>query len=175
MVSSLPMNRDRFEVLYDRWAEAMYRFALGLTGQEDVARDVLQEVLVKVATDREFSTKAKNERSYLFQMVRNKIIDRARQDKAWKKRGEQWGTNMGLIAPANDPDEHEFVKWLEKALTELPEEQRSVAIMHLWEGMTFAEIGEVCEISGNTAASRYRYAIDKMRERLRPLYEEIKV
>ena len=81
---------------------------------------------------------------------------------------------MGLIAPVGDPDEGEFVAWLEKALAALPEEQRSVAIMHLWEGMTFAEIGTVCGISSNTAASRYRYALDKMRDQLRPLYEEIK-
>ena len=39
--------------------------------------------------------------------------------------------------------------------------------------MTFAEIAEVLEISANTAASRYRYALDKLRDELRPLYRDL--
>ncbi len=62
---------------------------------------------------------------------------------------------------------------LTKGLAELPEEQRSAVVLHLWDELSFAEIGEICEVSSNTAASRYRYGIDKMRRRLRPLYEEI--
>ena len=38
--------------------------------------------------------------------------------------------------------------------------------------MTFAEIGEVLHISANTAASRYRYALDKLKRALRPLKED---
>ena len=107
-------------------------------------------------------------------MARNAVIDRSRRDSSWRDRGERWGKEMGLVAASADPDEGEFVRWLEGALAELPEEQRSVVVMHLWEGMTFAEIGEVCGISGNTAASRCRYGLDKMRGQLRPLYEEIR-
>jgi len=40
--------------------------------------------------------------------------------------------------------------------------------------MTFEQIAAALEVSPNTAASRYRYALDKMRARLRPLYEEIR-
>jgi len=59
------------------------------------------------------------------------------------------------------------------SLAELPDEQRAVAHLKLWEGQTFEAIAETLNISPNTAASRYRYAIDKLRERLRPLYDEI--
>jgi len=63
---------------------------------------------------------------------------------------------------------------LAAALAELPPEQRAVAHLKLWEGLTFEEIAAILELSPNTAASRYRYALDKLRGRLRPLYEEIK-
>ena len=63
---------------------------------------------------------------------------------------------------------------LATALEELPSEQRAVVHLKLWEGLTFEAIAEALEIPPNTAASRYRYGIDKLRERLRPLYEEIK-
>jgi RNA polymerase sigma-70 factor (ECF subfamily) len=46
--------------------------------------------------------------------------------------------------------------------------------LKLWEELTFEEIAAALGISPNTAASRYRYAIDKLRDRLRPLHEEIK-
>ena len=54
----------------------------------------------------------------------------------------------------------------------LPEEQRSVLHLKLWEDLTFSQIGETLEISPQTAASRYRYALDKLRDLLRPVYEE---
>ena len=59
-------------------------------------------------------------------------------------------------------------------MKELPPDQRAVVHLKLWERLTFEQIAETLEISPNTAASRYRYAIDKLRERLRPIYEEIK-
>jgi RNA polymerase sigma-70 factor (ECF subfamily) len=45
--------------------------------------------------------------------------------------------------------------------------------LKLWEEMTFAQIAEALEISPNTAASRYRYGLDKLQTLLRPLYEEL--
>ena len=46
--------------------------------------------------------------------------------------------------------------------------------LKLWEGLTFEEIAAALDISPNTAASRYRYGLDKLRDRLRPLHEEMK-
>jgi RNA polymerase sigma-70 factor (ECF subfamily) len=49
-----------------------------------------------------------------------------------------------------------------------------VVHLKLWEGLTFEAIARLLDIPPNTAASRYRYGIDKLRTRLRPLYEEIR-
>jgi RNA polymerase sigma-70 factor (ECF subfamily) len=59
-------------------------------------------------------------------------------------------------------------------MEELPPDQRAVVHLKLWEGLAFEEIAAALEIPPNTAASRYRYGLDKLRERLRPLYEEIR-
>lgn len=56
----------------------------------------------------------------------------------------------------------------------MPEEQRAVVHLKLWGELTFEQIAAALEIPPNTAASRYRYALDKLRGRLRPLYEEMK-
>jgi len=54
-----------------------------------------------------------------------------------------------------------------------PEEQRAIVHLKLWEQMTFAQIAESLDIPANTAASRYRYGLDKLQALLRPLYEEL--
>ncbi len=61
-----------------------------------------------------------------------------------------------------------------RSIGELPPEQRAVVHLKLWEELTFEAIAEALDLPANTAASRYRYGLDKLRERLRPLYEEIK-
>jgi RNA polymerase sigma-70 factor (ECF subfamily) len=61
-----------------------------------------------------------------------------------------------------------------RAASELPPEQRSIAEMKLWQGLTFEQIAGAQQIPLNTAASRYRYALEKLRSELRPLYDELK-
>jgi len=56
---------------------------------------------------------------------------------------------------------------LEQALQSLPPEQREVIALKVDAGLTFAEIGVSLGISPNTAASRYRYALEKLRSALR--------
>ena len=46
--------------------------------------------------------------------------------------------------------------------------------MKLWHGLTFEQIAETQQIPLNTAASRYRYALEKIRGLLKPLYDELK-
>jgi RNA polymerase sigma-70 factor (ECF subfamily) len=88
---------------------------------------------------------------------------------------DQWSKEpLELFATHADPDESAFRLGLAEALGDLPEDQRSVVHLKLWEGLTFEAIARLLDIPPNTAASRYRYGIDKLRARLRPLYEEIR-
>jgi RNA polymerase sigma-70 factor (ECF subfamily) len=71
-----------------------------------------------------------------------------------------------------DADDDAFRAAVADAMAELPEDQRAVVHLKIWEDMTFAQIAEALGLSANTAASRYRYALDKLEARLRPLHEE---
>ena len=168
------MDRATLERLYEEEAEGIFRYALALAGCEGVARDILQEVFVKLARDGLALQSVQDRRSYLLRMARNGFIDRVRRDQSARERGERWGRDFGFVAREDDPDRREFARWIEEGLAALPENQRSVVVLHLWDGLSFTQIGAVCEVSANTAASRYRYGVDKLRERLRPLYEELK-
>lgn len=166
-------NRQVLGRLYDEEAEGVYRYALALAGREEVAKDVLQDVFIRIAHGGVSLSGVRNVRAYLFRMARNLFIDRRRREQSGRERDDRWGREFGLEAREPDPDQQQLVAGLEDGLAELPEEQRSAVVLHLWDEMSFAEIGEVCGVSANTAASRYRYGIDKMRRRLRPLYEEM--
>jgi RNA polymerase sigma-70 factor (ECF subfamily) len=169
---SLSRNLGR---LYDEHAQAFYGFALNLLRSEADARDVLQEVFLRVARQPELLDTVRDERGFLLRLTHNKAIDLMRRRETRERNYDEFAKGEeGVFARGADADETAFREQLSKALGELPPEQRAVAHLKLWEGLTFEGIGEALEIPANTAASRYRYALDKLRERLRPIYDEIK-
>ena len=169
---SAPLDVER---LYDEHAQALFAFLLNFTRHEADARDLLQEVFVKLAKRPELLDSVRDERSFLLRLAHNLAIDLIRRRGTCEKHHEQLANEPALIfAPVLEPDERAFREALGAALREIPGEQRAVVHLKLWEGLTFEQIAELLGIPLNTAASRYRYGIDKLRERLRPLYDEIK-
>lgn len=164
-----------FQRLYDEHAQALFAFLLNFTRDEDDTRDLLQQIFVRLAREPDLLRGARQERAFLIRLAHNAAIDLLRRRGTRAKYHEQFGAELiSTFAPADDPDEQAFRQALSDALGELPAEQRAVAHLKLWEGLTFEQIAEALNIPPNTAASRYRYGLDKLRERLRPLYDEIK-
>ena len=115
-----------------------------------------------------------DERAFLLKLSRNRAIDLMRRRTTRDKNHSDLAKETVQIfdePPTTDPAY--FQEKLEIALETLPPEQRAVVHLKLWEEATFEVIAQTLSISANTAASRYRYAIDKLRDLLRPIYEEI--
>jgi RNA polymerase sigma-70 factor (ECF subfamily) len=163
------------ERLYDEHAQPLYAFLLNFTRDEADTRDLLQELFVKLAREPKLLDGIREERAFLIRLAHNAAVDLMRRRGTRDKTKESFAAeNVSPFAPTSDPDEKVFREELAVALGELPEEQRAVVHLKLWGGQTFDEIATALEISPNTAASRYRYGLDKLRGRLRPLYEEMK-
>jgi RNA polymerase sigma-70 factor (ECF subfamily) len=170
----MPAGLD-IERLYDEHAQPLYAFLLNFTRDEADTRDLLQEIFIKLAREPKPLAGIRDERAFLIRLAHNAAIDLMRRRGARGRTKENFAAEMiSPFAPAGDPDEQYFRDELAAALAELPEEQRAVLHLKLWEGLTFEKIAAALDISPNTAASRYRYGIDKLRDRLRPIYEEIK-
>ena len=166
---------NELERLYDEHAQPLYAFLLNFTRDEADTRDVLQEIFVKLAREPKLLAGVREERAFLIRLAHNAAFDLMRRRGARERTKENFtAETISPFAPASDPDEKVFREELAVALGAMPEEQRAVVHLKLWEGLTFEEIAAALEIPPNTAASRYRYGLDKLRERLRPLYEEIK-
>jgi RNA polymerase sigma-70 factor (ECF subfamily) len=167
-------GESELERLYDEHAQALFAFLLNLTRDEADTRDLLQEIFVKLAREPQLLAGVREPRAFLVRLVHNAAIDLMRRRGTHERTKENFAVEISSVfAPATDPDEETFRRELSDALAELPPEQRAVAHLKLWGGLTFEQIAEALGISPNTAASRYRYALDKLRGRLRPLYEEI--
>jgi RNA polymerase sigma-70 factor (ECF subfamily) len=163
------------ERLYDEHAQSLFAFLLNLTRDEEDTRDLLQDVFVKLARDPALIKGVRTERAFLIRLAHNAAIDLVRRRSSRQHRHEQLAAEpIAVFAPASAPDEEAFRNALAEALGELPPEQRAVVHLKLWEELTFEQIAGLLDIPLNTAASRYRYGLDKLRERLRPLYEEMK-
>jgi len=156
------------QTLYDAHAGALYAFALNLSRCEADARDILQETFCRVARQ---NGELREPKAFLFQVAYRIFLDQKRRQAV---REENVPEPEKLFQPADDPDEAGFREALQGALGELPPEQRAVVHLKLWGGLTFEEIATALELSPNTAASRYRYGLDKLRTLLRPIYDEIR-
>jgi RNA polymerase sigma-70 factor (ECF subfamily) len=150
-------TRDRNEVrrLYEQHGRALLAYACAFVHDPSEAEDVLHQVFLQLLRDG--STEILSP-GYLFRAVRNRVLnqirDRAREV-AWD--GEaQW-----LESPSGST---ETALALQSALRALPEEQREVIVLRMWGQMTFEEVAGVVGVSPNTAASRYRYGLEKLTE-----------
>ena len=170
----MPVGLD-IERLYDEHAQPLFAFLLNLTRDEADTRDLLQEIFVKLARGENLLSGVRDERAFLVRLAHNAAIDLMRRRGTRDRTKENFAAErISPFASTDDPDEKLFRDELAVALGELPEDQRAVVHLKLWSELTFDAIAAALGISPNTAASRYRYGIDKLRGRLRPLYEEVK-
>ena len=168
------MDSAELERLYDAHAPGLYHYVMGFTHNEADTRDVLQEVFIKLARLRGREAAWQNERAFVYRLAHNFSVDWLRRRRVKEQTLERCAREAaGLVDGGSDPDGREFAAQLEAAFAELPDEQRSVAQLRLREGLAFEEISAIQGIPLNTAASRYRYAIDKLRTLLRPIYGEL--
>lgn len=149
------------EQIWDRYASDLFGLLMSMLRSRADAEDALQDVFVKIARNRRTVARARNLRLYLLRMARNEaltVIDRRRREAARLVEFDSWLAPAGTASAAGQDAEE-----LEKALGKLPEEQRTVLNLKVYQDMTFREIGRLLGISGNTAASRFRYAVQKLR------------
>ncbi len=168
---------ESLEQILDEHGDAVFSFLLQLTRSEPDARDLFQELWRRLVENPRLLASARDPRAFLLQSARNQFIDLTRRRDARSRAHERSRIPdefAALFQPTHDPDEAAFRQALDSALGELPEDQRTVVHLKLWEGLTFEAIAQLLDLSPNTAASRYRYGVDKLRTLLRPLYDELR-
>ena len=150
--------RERAELvgrLYDEHGVSLFRYALMLLADHSGAEDAVQQVFAAVMRQ---SGTVENAAHYLRRAVRNECYS------ALRRRLTHPTLAQPLLEPiAPEPVSADERIALERAIVALPPEQREVVHLHVFEGMTFQEAADVAGESINTMSSRYRYALEKLR------------
>jgi RNA polymerase sigma-70 factor (ECF subfamily) len=155
-VARTDWNTAEIELLYRQHGAALLLFASAISGDRARAQDALQQVFLKAIENGNLS-QAINKKAYLFASVRNAVLNDAKlQDR---------NMPLDIYAAWFSPPDRDYAAEhnLRRALGDLPDDQREVIVLHVWGELTFSEIGDLLGVSSNTTASRYRYALAKLR------------
>ena len=154
-----------FEVLYRRHNDAVFRYLLRLCRHRATAEDVFQDVWGKIVKARDSYRPTAKFSTFLYRVAHNCFIDHIRRNKRH--------TQTATMEPDSQPDQADLPeveaerslarRRLEAALQELPEEQRDVFLLSEEAGLTLDQIAFVTDSNRETAKSRLRYAVNKLR------------
>ncbi len=156
---------DAFETLYRRHNDSLYRYLLRLSGHRNTAEDVFQETWGKIVKARSKYRPTAKFSTYLYRVAHNCFIDYLRRNKRHSNTSDvDPDTQVGAGGEPDAETERSMArKRLEEALTTLPEEQRDVFLLHEEAGLNLAQIAEVTGVNRETAKSRLRYAVGKLK------------
>jgi RNA polymerase sigma-70 factor, ECF subfamily len=172
MLSYAGGDMRAFETLYRRHRSALYRYLSRHTRDAEVANDLFQEVWSKVIASRARYERRAKFSTFLYRIAHNCFIDHCRRSSARaehaKVSAEDFDLQNMLPASAADhPDtraEHaQTLARYRAALSSLPAEQRDAFLLYEESGLTLDEIGAITGVSMETAKSRLRYALAKLR------------
>ena len=150
-----------FAAMYDRFGPPLLKVAAVMLRNAAEAEDAVQDVFVEIARRPDRLKHVINLEAYVFAILRNNGARRLRA-----KQKEQH--HLQQIPQTREAPESAPRDDLDHALTLLPDDQREVIALKIDGGLTFAQIADVLNINPNTAASRYRYALEKLRSALEP-------
>ena len=157
-----------FETLYRRHKDSLFRYLLRLCRQKAAAEDVFQEVWGKIIKSRDNYRPTARFTTFLYRVAHNCFIDYLRRN---KRHG-----NTVDIEPDTQPDGADCPealvekslarRRLDIALLSLPDEQRDVFLLYEEAGLSLDEIATITDCKRETAKSRLRYAVRKLRAAL---------
>lgn len=164
-----------FEILYDRHRGPLYRYFLRQSGITSLAEELFQDVWLKVIQSRErYEVRAKFT-TYLYHLAHNRLMDYYRQqatglpmsyDDDPDELQIELMANSEIYEPENELDRRRQIQHLLKLLDKLPEAQREVFLLREEGGLSLLEMAEITGVNVETAKSRLRYALAKLRQGL---------
>ena len=157
-------SSEALERIYQKYKTDLLVLAMALLNDKSTAEDVLHDVFLSFVQSLEKFRLTGTLRGYLLTCVANRArnINKA---KHYQSVGLETVDSLGSDSnePTNSIICNEQLNQLSSAMTQLRYDQREVILLHHQAEMTFKAIAKSIGISTNTAKSRYRYGLDKLR------------
>lgn len=172
VMAYLKGSEDSFAILLERHKNRVYSQILSMVHDREIADDIFQETFFKVIHTLK-SGKYKDEGKFIHWVLRiahNLTIDlfRAQKRMPMQRSDDQYDV-FGFL-PNDEPNREQvlvkdqILKDVQRLMHELPEEQKEVVHLRLYEGKSYKEIADMKQISINTALGRMRYALINIRK-----------
>ena len=158
--------RKQLERIYREHRQGLFTLALSITRCPDLAEDAVQEAFARL-----WRSAARPEGdvvSYVFASVRNAALDQARQRRA-SGRPAVSVFDADPATPLSAAIDAERRQGVRRAVDALPPRQRQTVVLRLYAGLTFRQIAETLAEPLQTVASRYRRALERIKESLENL------
>jgi len=159
VMENVAIHED-WRICFSQLAPGLLLFARQWVHSAADAEDIVQDAFVK------FWRRNHNvqNRALLYATVRSTALDLIRRDSRRARREREAIADLEQAVEPEFRTEDESQRALAMAMERLPNEQREVLVMKIWNDLSFAEIGQALGISQNTAASRYRYALSALKK-----------
>lgn len=158
-------DQDAFRVVFDRYRDKVYFFALKLVHQPSQAEEIVQDVFLKIWVNRQSLANVQNFDNYLCTITRNhafNILKRCAHEKQiTAELNRQSSTND--ISTENIILQHDYERILLQAVEKLPPQQKLVYIMSREKGLKRAEIARELNISPETVKAHMYAALKFIR------------
>jgi RNA polymerase sigma-70 factor (ECF subfamily) len=160
-----------FETLYRRHKGPLYRFLLRSAGNRDTAGELFQDVWTKIIGSKARYKPAAKFTTYMYTIAYNCLVDNTRR----QQRAPQHGSGVTSTDPdriadpvAENPEriasQHQTAERFRIALERLPADQRDAFVLREEAGLSLIDIARVTGVTAETAKSRLRYAVRKLRQ-----------
>lgn len=164
-------DRDSFGVVFQRYQHVVYRFARAMTGSDEVAEDVTQEVFVVLIRHLgRYQPERAALGTYLYGVARNVSRDRLRRDRRFLSMPSTKGASYRSETRSDDPFElmanAELSARIRRALAQLPVKYREVVILCDLHDLAYAESAAILRTSTSTVRSRLHRARQLLKQRL---------
>ena len=161
-----------FELLYSRHRGPLFRFMARQVRDHGAAEELYQDVWQRVITARARYQPDARFSTWLFQIAHNRLADHWRAQQHRPPAPADADERMLREADGQTPERQlsafEERRRLQLALEELPDEQKEVVLLRLEQELSLEQIGQITGVGRETVKSRLRYALDKLRLRLKP-------
>ena len=161
-----------FELLYARHRGPLYRFLLRQTRDSALADEFFQDTWQRVIAARAGWKPEAAFGTWLFRIAHNRLNDHWRGRKhrppAPADGDERAARTPDPSTPERELSEFEQRRRLQRAIAQLPDEQREVVLLRLEQELSLEEIGAITGAGRETVKSRLRYAMDKLRSGMNP-------
>lgn len=159
-------DRTAFSALYDSYAGQCAGFIDALIHDSESARDLTQDIFVKIWLRRKIVCRARDFEAYLMGMARNAVLDYSKHKKvALRFVTEATGLAKELMGESFDAAEQsETVERLQKAIGKMPPQRRRIFVMSRLQGMNNALISDLTGLSIRTVETHISHALKQLRK-----------